>query len=270
MEYEKIKSKLSAHNKQNLSIFISYLEKIEKEKDRDGQIKNKWFKFFTADQACDIYEKVAKDGLFIDGDTITLQFKGAVIVSYNYQAYKNRLLQVYPETLFDIQNVYEGDKFSFKKDSGHVNYIHEIMNPFAVQRKLIGCYCIIKNKRGEFIETLNETEIKKMKAVSKTTQIWETWYEEMTLKSVIKRACKRHFKDITTNIDVIDNENNDLSLLSGVVVADSLIEEIKNKISKMNTVEDLLAYFKENHDWTDSEDVISLFTERREEIEKQK
>lgn len=257
---------LKDYPKGEVAIYTSYLTKLATEKTRDGKLKNAWFNYFTPEQAASIYRKVAIDGLFIDGDTITLQFKGAVMVSYNYQAYKNKLLQIYPETLFDVQNVYQGDKFSFKKDSGRVLYTHEISNPFAVERKLIGCYCIIKNKRGEFIETLNETEIKKMKAVAKTQTIWELWYEEMTLKSVIKRACKRHFKDVTTNIDTLDNENNDLSQLTAPVVADSLLEKIKIELKSIADIEGLGTYFKENQNWNDNDEIIELFTARKAEL----
>lgn len=263
----KVKDLLSHHNHEEVNVYLTYLSKLESDKGKDGKKRNQWFAYFTPEQAADIYNKVAVDGLYIDGETITLQFKGSVMVSYNYQAYKNKLLSVYPETLFDIQNVYEGDKFNFRKDSGKVFYKHEFTDPFNPQRRWIGCYCIIKNKRGEFIETLNETEVKKMKGVAKTKAIWDTWFEEMTLKSVIKRACKRHFKDITSNIETIDNENNDLDLVKGTVVADSVIESVKSELENIDTIEGLGTYFKTNKTWQNNDEIIELFAARKADIE---
>jgi len=39
------------------------------------------------------------------------------------------------------------------------------------------------------------------KAVATTKNIWNEWESEMVLKSVIKRACKRHFRDIVVNVE---------------------------------------------------------------------
>lgn len=243
MEYSKIKEGLKGYPSTEVQVFITYLQKLETEKSwsgaNKGQPKNRWFGYFTEDQAINLFKKVALDGLFIDGDTITLQYKAGVMVSYNYQAYKNKLLNIYPETKFDIQNVYKGDEFTFEKKSGKVIYNHKLNNPFATDREIIGCYCIIKNSRGEFLETLNNTEIQKMRAVAKTHNVWDNWYEEMTLKSVIKRACKRHFKDITTNIEMLDNENYDLEKID---VEISLQKEIEDA----GTLEELEAIYKDN------------------------
>ena len=236
MDYDNLKKLLSEHkNKAEVDVYLSYLKKLETEKDsKTQQLKNKWFSYFTDIQAADIFKKVAIDNLYIDGDTITLQFRGSVILNYNYQAYKNKLLNIYPETLFDVQNVYEGDVFSFKKESGKVLYSHEITNPFNENKKIIGCYCIIKNSRGEFIETLNMTDIAKMKAVAKTDTIWKQWESEMILKSVIKRACKRHFKDLVVNIEKTDNENYDLEKPIIIEVEDKKALELLNTSKTLN------------------------------------
>lgn len=240
MNYENLKKELSSHERQaEIDVYFSYLKKLEVEKDmKTGDLKNKWFQYFTEKQAADLFKKVAIDNLFIDGDTITLQFKGSVMLSYNYQAYKNKLLNIYPETLFDIQNVHEGDIFNFKKESGKVVYSHEITNPFNTDKKIIGCYCIIKNSRGEFIETLNMDDIKKMRAVAKTDFIWKAWEGEMILKSVIKRACKRHFKDLVVNIEKTDNEDYDLE--KPLIIEES-DENAKTILNAAKTLDELKA-----------------------------
>lgn len=261
MNYEALKGRLSKYNQEEVNVFIQYLKKLEAEKDKTQQIKNKWFKYFTEEQAYNIYSKVSLDALYVDGSTITLQFAyGSVSANYNYQAYKNKLLKIYPETSFDIQNVNSGDTFDFKKVSGKVLYNHKINNPFEKTKTIIGCYCIIKNKRGEFIETLNSTEITKMRNVAKTQYIWDAWEGEMTLKSVIKRACKRHFNDIVVNIEQIDNENYDLENVS-------LESEIQREIEKCITEDDLQTVYDEYLPKTEDEvQFIKMLTKKKLEL----
>lgn len=213
--------------------FAAYVEKLQTDKNADGTHKNKWAAYLKVDDLVRLYRKVLSRGLVIDGDTVTLQFKGELTVNYNYHAYKNLVLTAYPETKFDLQSVYEGDTFSFRKESGKVIYEHAIGNPFDSKRKWIGCYCVIKNSRGEFLETMNEKEIDEVKAVAKTKNIWNAWFSEMALKSVIKRACKRHFKDIV--IDDLDNENYDLEQAEkeNVVIGTNLFERLRAKLGEV-------------------------------------
>ncbi len=262
MNYTNVQSGLSEYDKVKVGIFINYLREVETAKDKQQQLKNKWFHYFKDEQAISLYKQVAIDeGMFIDGDTITIQFKGKVMVSYNYQAYKNKLLTIYPESKFDIQNVYQGDSFTFKKESGRVLYTHELADPFSETAKtIIGCYCIIKNSRGEFIETLNKTEIQKMRNVAKTQKIWNAWESEMTLKSVMKRACKRHFKDLVVNIELIDNENYEPETVE-------IKSNVKDLIENCVTLEDLqLVYDEQKDKQTDQATFMSLLGTRKSEI----
>jgi len=229
MNYEEIKKGLSSYDSEKVSMFCAYLKELELSKKRDGTLSNPWFRHFTKEQAIEIYKKVAMDNLFIDGSTITLSNRGKVIVTYNFQAYKNKLLNVYPESKFDIQLVRSEDSFSFEKVSGKVEYLHKIKNPFSTTSKIIGVYCIIKNSRGEFLETLDMAEIEKMKAVATTKNIWKDWEGEMIIKSVIKRACKRHFNDLVVNIETLDNENYELENVSVEVDYQDLIEKAKTE-----------------------------------------
>jgi len=219
MDYKKLKNNLgNDHPAVRVDIFINYLKQLEAEKkqndNKEWVIKNTWFfnKSFTEEVVIDLFNKVAKDNIFIDGDSITLGNNfGKISVTYNFQAYKNLVLNIYPESIIDIQLVYKDDDIFFKKDSGKVIYEHTITDPFAVKKEIIGAYCVIKNKRGEFLETINKDDIVKFKAVAKTKTMWNEWEGEMVKKSIIKRACKTHFKDIVQNVDEIDNENYDLS-----------------------------------------------------------
>jgi len=261
MNYPELKSLLCGYDLQKVEIYINYLRNLETDKGRDKQLKNKWFSFFKASQAAAIYKKVAIDNIYIDGETVTLTNKGKVMATYNYQAYKNKLLNVYPESMFDLQIVKEGDVFEFRKISGKVVYNHKITNPFKTDLKTIGTYCVIKNNRGEFIEFLNMQEIAKMKKVAKTKNIWESWEDEMILKSVIKRACKRHFKDLVVNIESIDNDNYDLTLVD-------IDSEVQAKIEAAKTPKELTDIYTLNKGKVKDETAfLSLLSEKRKEIE---
>lgn len=143
-------------------------------------------------------------GLVLDGVNVVITGRNMGMVTYH--GYKNKVLSVYPETKFDIQLVREADMFSVSKSSGHIEYTHEIGDPFG-NSPIVGAYVIFKNKRGEYLETLSKSDYEKMKHASKQSYLWGEWESEFWLKSVIKRACKRHFNDIIAEIDKNDNED---------------------------------------------------------------
>lgn len=258
MNYVKIKEGLKSYDSVHVGNYLNYLKFIENEKDKTQAIKNAWYPRQSEDQLIDVFKKVAIDNVFIDGDTITIDFRyGKLLVTYNYQAYKNLVLNVYPETLFDMQNVHEGDAFSFNKESGKVIYSHKINDPFALDKKIIGTYCIIKNVRGEFLETLNMQDIEKMKAVATTKNIWNDWQSEMVLKSVIKRACKRHFRDIVVNVESIDNESNDLDRVN----VEDLIQDRIEKAESFSALEKI--YRDEKDSVKDKVNFVRLLGEKK-------
>lgn len=262
MNYTTIANALKSYNQDRVSIYINYLKDLERKKNSDGSPKNAWFKDLKEDKAVSMFKAVAIDNLFIDGETILVgPQRGQVGPIYTYHAYKNKLLLIYPDTKFDIQNVYNNDKFTVLKNSGKVIYKHEFGDCFDTSRTIVGCYCIIKNSLGEFIETLDLEEIKKIKNTAKTGFVWKNWFSEMTLKSVIKRACKRHFKNIVNNMDKIDHENNDPDEV-GIDV------EVKDKITSAKTLKELGAIYEDHKlQYEHDEQFVSLLSEKRSEIE---
>jgi len=201
---------LKGSDETQVSRYVAYLKTLESEK-KDGKLKNPWMKYRKDEWLARIFKIVEADGLVFDGVTITLQSTG---VSYNYQAYKNKMLLVYPETIFDVQIVHKDDKFQFQKESGHVKYSHFIADPFSQSEKtMVGAYSVIKNKRGEFLTLLSKDDIDKHRKVAKTQTIWKNWFIEMAMKTIIKKACKQHFNDIFQEIETLDNENYDLEKL---------------------------------------------------------
>ena len=158
------------------------------------ELVNPWASKKSAEWYADCWNKIVASGLQFDGKHITLNENG---VSYDYVAYKNKMLLAYPESKIDDGLVYKGDIFDFSKTNGVVDYHHKFANPFDHKEEdIIGGYCVIKNKRGEFITTLSREEINKARRVAKTQTIWQAWFAEMCKKTIIKKAVKFHFDDI--------------------------------------------------------------------------
>jgi len=239
--------------------FADYCFKLCTEKDKNGNIKNFWATKLSDEVFAKYYKQVALDGLCIDGTHITIQSTG---ISYDYVAYKNKMLLVYPESRIDVQLVYSGDDFSVSKDSGKVEYQHKISNPFSQKdENIIGGYCVIKNRRGEFFTSLSKEEIDKHRKVAKTDYIWKEWLKEMSLKTIIKKACKTHFSDIFNNIEEIDNQNYDLDNSLDITI------QQKQEIEDIKTIEALKIYYDDNKDsLTNREAFHKAITKRKEEI----
>lgn len=230
---------LSEHKAEDTEKYAAYCVFLANEKKTGTQdLKNPWMSYKTPQQLADYFKRVAKEGLVFDGKHVTLQSTG---ISYDYVAYKNKMLLAYPESKVDVSLVYEGDDFMVNKDSGEIKYEHIIKNPFAQkQESVIGGYCVIKNKRGEFLTLLSAEDIQKHRKVAKTDYIWKEWFKEMALKTVIKKACKTHFDDIYGEIEEMDNENYDLNNPL------TLDLEWKGEIDAIQTKEELTAYYAKN------------------------
>jgi len=224
--------------KEDAEKFAAHCIDQQNAKKKDGTRRNPWMDYKTPQQLADLFNRVAKEGLVFDGKHITLQSTG---ISYDYIAYKNKMLIAYPESQVDVSLVYDGDEFMVNKDSGEVKYEHVIRNPFAQDEKgVIGGYCVIKNKRGEFLTLLSKEDIAKHRAVSRDDFLWKQWFKEMALKTVIKKACKVHFDDIYSGIEEMDNENNDLNNPL------TLDLKWKGEIDEIDNIEALRAYYAKN------------------------
>ncbi len=243
MNIEAIQHGLKKYPENQVNNFIEYLKRLSTEKhtsgENKGKLKNPWLQQRPDSFLINIFNVVADDGLVFDGDDITLQSTG---VSYNYQAYKNKMFLAYPETIIDVSLVCKDDTFQFQKESGKVQYTHTIVNPFSRnETAIIGAYCVIKNNRGEFLTLLSKADIDKHRRVAKTDYIWKTWFAEMALKTIMKKACKQHFKDIFRTIESMDNENYDLEKMYETVT-DVQANEISELIAQTGT--DLAAFLK--------------------------
>lgn len=246
-------------------IFDMYVNKLKTETGKDGKLKNWWASQKDAQFWEDCWKVAENSGLDFDGKHLTITQNG---LTFDYVAYKNKMLQVYPDSIIDCNLVYKGDSFAFEKENGKVTYKHIINDPFNhTKEKIIGGYCIIKNKRGEFITLLSTGEIEQAKKVAKTTSIWDNWYAEMALKTVIKKAVKFHFDDIYSVMEEEDNKNYDLDLIEDKPV---LPEGLKNAIMEAADLDALKDIYRREYNNLDcaslKADFIQFCTTRRQEL----
>ena len=261
---ENIKKELKDFDKSKVDIFISYLNILKTEKDKEGKQLNWWFSKISENDFINVFKKVANTGLFIDGDSVTLTYRKKLIITYDYHAYENKVILSYPESIFDFQIVHKEDVFTFRKESGKVIYSHTMTNPFNNKKEIVGAYGVIKNRKGEFIDFLTLDDIEKMKNTSTMKGIWNTWFDRMVLKSIIKRICSAHFKDIVKDIDIIDNETNEpeRANISGLLQKD--IEAAKTE-TELTTI-----YNKNIGSVEDIEAFINMLTEKKKELKEVK
>ena len=254
----KISKELTEFNLEDVTKYIDYCHKLQTET-KDGSLKNPYAKNIQDETFVKYFKQVAKDGLMLDGIHITIQKTG---ITYDYVAYKNKMYLVYPESTVDVQLVYKDDDFNVEKQSGTIRYIHKINNPFIqTEADIIGGYCVIKNKRGEFFTPLSKAEIDKHRKVAKTDFIWKQWFKEMALKTIIKKACKTHFADVYQNIEEIDNENYNLDNSTEIEL------EIKQTIENIEDVETLNSYYMANKDIVkDKKAFIKALAMRKKEL----
>lgn len=238
--------------------FVSYVIKMDTEpkSKTDSSPKNPFMRKLSNEKLITLYKRVEKEGLQFDGKHITIQSKG---ISYDYVAYKNKMLVVYPNTLIDIQLVYKGDKFNFAKESGKVHYTHELSDPFdSKKRETIGGYCVIKNDRGEFLTTLNLEDFTKHRKIAQTDFIWAMWFDEMCLKTLIKKAVRIHYDDIYSEMEKDEESQYDLEKLEKEYfekwqaksqkqevktnASNQVVQEWENTISAIKTRVELASY----------------------------
>lgn len=218
-----LKDLLKEFDEVEVTQFGKYIEYLKTAKNSKKEIINPWASTRTNEYYADCFKKVKKEGFVIDGKHISIQATG---ITYDYVAYKNKMLKAYPDSKIDIGIVYKGDTFNFRKVDGRVYYTHEMTSNFNREDKNIeGCYCIIKNIRGEFITLSSMAEIEKAKRVAKQDFIWKAWFSEMAMKTTIKKAIKFHFEDIYSAIEEEDNKGYDTTK-ADLELPTELIEEI--------------------------------------------
>jgi len=130
-----------------------------------------------------------------------------------YRGFVYAIKRAYPDVNIDCRLVYEGDKFTLKKEGDITTYTLEVENPFAAKDKIIGGFCYISyslnGKQLSFCEVMNIDEINKIKNCAKQDFIWKSWFEEKAKVALIRRACKVHFSAIQTQIADLEEHDNE-------------------------------------------------------------
>lgn len=248
-------------NQDEVSVFGAYV--LEEQQNP----KAHWFKNYTPEQFSEMFLKVKNEGLFFDGKHITLQSTG---ITYDYVAYKNKMLLAYPETEIDLGVVVHGDSFTIGKENGKIKYKHTVADAFNTpnENNITGAYCVIKNKRGEFETRLSKEELVKHKNSAKTKFIWDKWYKEMVLKTVIKKATKYHFDDMFESMNDEDNKSIDLEPPTASVED---IEKAKIQLQECETLDDLKKVYstiQKNELLKNHADLVSVKNDMKENLTK--
>lgn len=245
------------HDPVQVETYNSYVIELRTAKNKKtGELAYPYAQNITKEKFIEYFEKVEADGLHIDGKHISIQSTG---ISYDYIAYKNKMLLAYPDTKIDMSLVFKDDIFSFEKKDGTVSYSHTIANPFTQKESdITGGYCVIKNARGEFLTLMSISDFEQHRKVAKQDYIWKAWMKEMCLKTLIKKACKIHFSDIYGALDEEDNKSNDITLPTDVEI------EWKQEVEALTTLEALSEYYQKNAGR--GKDFARLVTKRKKEL----
>lgn len=267
MKKEKVANLLIDLDAVKVQKYIDYVEKLITET-KDGKLKNQWANSLKDEQIAEFFKIVTKEGLEFDGKHIYIANSyGKISIGYDYQAYKNKMYIVYPESIIDVGLVRESDTYNSWKESGKVCYKHITGNPFG-NETVKGVYCIIKNRRGEFITELSGADIEKHRKKAKSDNVWNEWFEKMCLKTGIKSAVSMHYQDVFGEMIAIDNEESDLDKTLDISV------DMKREIENLSTKEELSAYYEKHvgkasemkYDPYEKAAIIKTLASRKQEI----
>lgn len=143
--------------------------------------------------------KCARDGLMPDGrEAAIVPFRDTdskkVIAQYlpMVQGILKRLRQLTKAYSIECEAVYEADEFNVVLgDDPKIHHKPKVSGP---RGKVMAAYCIIKDARGVVLSrsVLPREEIEKIRNVSraKTSSAWTQWYDQMAIKTAIRRAAK--------------------------------------------------------------------------------
>lgn len=182
------------------------------------------------------------------------------------------------------ESVRKNDEFLY--ENGFTPPTHRF-DPFATAEsrgEVVGVYCVALLASGVTqVDTLSMEEIAKIRAVSKAGDgPWRDWWEEMAKKSVIKRAAKYWplSSQLAQAIEVLNehegadgiNAPTDAgartydaeSTREAVETLDQQKDAIRNR--KVETVEDLEAWWKEITGWCRDNKDTDFYHEMKEKV----
>lgn len=138
--------------------------------------------------------KAAQDGLLLDGrEAAPVMFKNTCQYLPMVAGILKKMRNSGDIASVDAQTVYEHDFFEYELGD-NPKLVHK---PMLVGERggFVAVYAIVKTKDGGvYREVMNKADIEKVRKVSKAKSEespWNTWYEEMAEKTVLKRIAKR-------------------------------------------------------------------------------
>lgn len=136
-----------------------------------------------------------------------------------YKGYINRVCEFNPTADFQPGLVFKGETFKVSRKDGIDTYEHEVLKPFPskadMDTQLVGAYCYLSySKGGRFyakLERMSFDDIVRIRNKAKTLNVWNEWFSEQIIKSVVRRATKIPFASVVASLDAVDNDNYDLN-----------------------------------------------------------
>lgn len=166
-------------------------------------------------------QKAAQDGLLLDGrEAALVKFKtkinGQYVNAAQYMPMVNGILKKIRNSgmvsTITAQTVHQNDSFKYNPAMDDVpNH-----NPdwFGDRGDMVGVYSVARMKDGgTVVEIMNLKQIEKVRNVSRSKDRgpWSDWYEEMAIKTVLRRISK--FLPSSADVDqMFDNDNDNYDL----------------------------------------------------------
>jgi hypothetical protein len=102
-------------------------------------------------------------------------------------------------------------------------------------------------------------------------QKWQTMPFQMIAKVAEAFALRKGFADRLSGLDIPEEQaayENDITIQNAPAAdMDELLDQIKSQIEQINSVAELTAYYRKNTQWHNDQEIIQLFTDRKNEID---
>lgn len=199
-----------------ISGVMAVLQKSEKPRTGDGIAL---WQCFPSTIATAIRDSI-QHGIPIDGRGLGYLTRAGLEAGFapGYKGYINRVSEYNPSVDFQVGLVFRDEPFEVDSKDGVDSYSHKVLVPFPQKddfdKRLVGAYCYLSyEKSGRFyakLQRLSEEDIIKIRSKAKTKAVWDEWFSEQILKSVVRRSCKIPFATVVNKLDEIDNESFDM------------------------------------------------------------
>ncbi|MDR2645664.1 MAG: recombinase RecT [Holosporaceae bacterium] len=154
--------------------------------------RNDHFRICKGETVLGCLIKAASLGLYVNtGDAYLVPYKDTCQLQIGYQGML-KLLYRCGMKFIKVNVVYSSDVFEFV--DGSESMIKHI-RAFGNRGEFMCAYCIAKFKEEQIIEIMDKSEIdfimKKSKGIQRPDSPWNTFYDEMAKKTVIRRILKK-------------------------------------------------------------------------------